>query len=445
MEPLAVVREMKIVGQSPRRWQWLVKPIRWVLFPFIRPYFQYLAEHIIDDSLLLSNLETKVDSLDVTIKKALASTTQYQDVSNRLQVVEGYLQNYLNYFDEKDYMATIKRLSEIEDMLAQIANQLELVIELPSLKEAIATIQSQANASTSLIEGISTELKTKIDDLDEIKGLITRLRGQTNRVWTDLMPLTKVNGTIMPMVSYAQNNEDVLLDRVFKGQSKGFYIDIGASLPIDHSTTYHFYKQGWSGINVEPIPHLFKRLLVERLRDINLCCAVSETNEVKTFYEVTNNLGRSSLEANIAKAVGDQEGLIEYKVPVVTLNDIFSKYSPNNEVDFLKIDVEGLERSVILGNNWGRNRPRVIVVEAINPVDHIPDWEKWEYILLENRYIFVHFDGLNRYYLREEDIDLKDRFQVPVNVLDNYISVALYEANLCLNNMHFQLTVKSDL
>lgn len=56
----------------------------------------------------------------------------------------------------------------------------------------------------------------------------------------------------MSFVSYAQNFEDVMLNRCFGKQKTGFYIDIGAAWPQVDSVTHAFYLKGWRGINVEP-------------------------------------------------------------------------------------------------------------------------------------------------------------------------------------------------
>ena len=46
-------------------------------------------------------------------------------------------------------------------------------------------------------------------------------------------------------VSYAQNFEDVILNRIFKDKESGFYIDVGAHHPIYDSVTKAFYERGW--------------------------------------------------------------------------------------------------------------------------------------------------------------------------------------------------------
>jgi hypothetical protein len=60
------------------------------------------------------------------------------------------------------------------------------------------------------------------------------------------------------MTSYAQNHEDVLLERCFRNQVEGFYIDVGAWDPVIDSVTQWFYLRGWRGINVEPTLQYFE-------------------------------------------------------------------------------------------------------------------------------------------------------------------------------------------
>ena len=51
-------------------------------------------------------------------------------------------------------------------------------------------------------------------------------------------------------VSYAQNFEDVILNRALKSVTNGFYIDIGAEDPVTDSVSLAFYNKGWRGVHV---------------------------------------------------------------------------------------------------------------------------------------------------------------------------------------------------
>ena len=89
--------------------------------------------------------------------------------------------------------------------------------------------------------------------------------------------------------------------------------------------------------------------------------------------------------------------------------------------------VEGSERDVIAGGNWARHRPLVVLVEATRPLTTTPAWEAWEPLLVEAGYRFVLFDGLNRFYVREEDADLERHFRSPANVLDDFVPYREHE------------------
>ena len=91
------------------------------------------------------------------------------------------------------------------------------------------------------------------------------------------------------MISYAQNYEDVILNRAFGGKPRGFYIDVGAWDPTVDSVTKHFYDLGWSGINVEPAAEPFRALQTERPRDLNLQVALGDCRAMGNFYEVADS------------------------------------------------------------------------------------------------------------------------------------------------------------
>ena len=61
------------------------------------------------------------------------------------------------------------------------------------------------------------------------------------------------------MESYSQFGEDKLIFDYFN-KKNGVFVEIGANDPILLSQTYLFERSGWTGILVEPLPHLAKRL-----------------------------------------------------------------------------------------------------------------------------------------------------------------------------------------
>jgi FkbM family methyltransferase len=224
------------------------------------------------------------------------------------------------------------------------------------------------------------------------------------------------------MISYAQNREDVLLDRAFPRGLKGFYVDVGAHDPTLNSVTRHFYDLGWRGINIEPAGEPFQKLVQARPRDVNLNLGVAETEGTLKLFKSPPEAGWSTFSKELA-AHHRNAGidLEEVTVPVTTLAQICDEHVASQTIDFMSIDVEGFERQVIEGGDWKRYRPRIVVVESTEPGKTVPTHPTWEHLLVDARYLFAAFDGLNRYYVRSEDADLLPVFEAPANVFDEFV------------------------
>jgi FkbM family methyltransferase len=82
--------------------------------------------------------------------------------------------------------------------------------------------------------------------------------------------------------------------------------------------------------------------------------------------------------------------------------------------------VEGYERQVLLGADFAKVRPWILLIEAVKPMTSIPSHAAWEPLLLEAGYEFIYFDGLNRFYVAEEQSGLKRYFSVPVSICDPF-------------------------
>jgi len=169
-------------------------------------------------------------------------------------------------------------------------------------------------------------------------------------------------------VFYSQYGEDMVLLSFLDSNSieNGFYVDIGAHHPWKFSNTAYFYKHGWSGINIEASPDLMKEISKYRTRDINIPIGVA--NEVGTlkFYEFVQpafNSFDDSL-ANEKFSEGPRKLVNTREVSVRPLCDILDEHLPNGrEIDFLTIDVEGLDLEVLKSNNWEKYRPRFVLAE----------------------------------------------------------------------------------
>ena len=225
----------------------------------------------------------------------------------------------------------------------------------------------------------------------------------------------------MQMISYAQNHEDVLLRRAFPDRDAGFYLDIGAAHPVIGSVTKHFYDRGWRGVNIEPLTTYYEQHATELPRDVNLQVCLSNREGGATLYQTPDYLGWATMSAEQAAAYR-REGVavVESPVALTTLARVCEQHA-NQHIDFLKIDVEGLEREVLEGGDWKQWRPRIVVVEAVAPNTMIATHDHWEDVLIKADYVPGLFDGINRWYVRAEDRELLPALSTPVNIFDDFI------------------------
>ena len=237
----------------------------------------------------------------------------------------------------------------------------------------------------------------------------------------------------MAIVSYSQNFEDVMLARCFPGP-RGFYVDVGANDPDIDSVTRAFYERGWNGINIEPLASNFARLKKRRTRDLNLHLAAGDSDGSITFYEIGKWHGYSTTDAGIA-AQHKKDGLkiVEHRTSLRRLASVLDEHAKCKPIDFLSVDVEGTELSVLAGADLDRHRPKIILAESrmpvtVNMVDRffeVPDRaEDYAKFLAPFRYRLVYRDGLNAFFAAEEHAGLTRHFDFPPGIADRLTHAA---------------------
>jgi FkbM family methyltransferase len=168
---------------------------------------------------------------------------------------------------------------------------------------------------------------------------------------------------------FSQEGEDMVLARMFEGRERGFYVDVGAHHPQRFSNTYYFYLRGWRGINIDAAPGSMKPFEALRPGDINLEVPISDSRQVLTYYAF-NEPALNSFSAEIARArdgLGDWRIVAEHRLETRTLAEVLAEHlAPGAEIDFMSVDVEGLDHQVLKSNDWSRYRPRVVLFEDLN-------------------------------------------------------------------------------
>lgn len=187
-------------------------------------------------------------------------------------------------------------------------------------------------------------------------------------------------------------SEPELVFEFFAQKSDGFFVDVGANEPQNMSQTWLLESKGWNGILVEPLPHLAAKLRRERPRSKVVQAACGPPNHPKM---VELHEGECHMHSGLNRhAVDAQERYIAvHEVPMLALDEILEE-AGNPRLDFVSIDVEGMELEVLLGFDLARHSPRLLFVE-----DHLFHLRTHRH-LRDAGYRLVKRTGLNNWYVR---------------------------------------------
>jgi FkbM family methyltransferase len=211
--------------------------------------------------------------------------------------------------------------------------------------------------------------------------------------------------------------EDIRLWRALRHFTPGRYIDVGAWDPRIDSVSRGFYERGWRGVHFEPHPRLAARLRADRPDEPVHEVALADHEGTLRFF-LNGDDGTSTADATLARAAaGPGRSPTEVVVSVTTLARACADLA-GRDVHWMKIDVEGLEESVLRGWDATALRPWVVVIEATKPLTRLKTHAALEPLFAAADYVPAGFDGLNCYYVAREHGDLAAAVEEPVSVFD---------------------------
>jgi FkbM family methyltransferase len=187
--------------------------------------------------------------------------------------------------------------------------------------------------------------------------------------------------------SYAQDGEDVLVESLLRKRN-GFYVDVGAYHPILYSNTYSFYKRGWQGIVIDPNARIKPLYGFFRPRDRFVANGVSDKDEVRTYYAFSDGAYNTFSEVDAEERMKNPYlKFVEKKeIPCRTLASIIKEQNVTT-IDFMTIDVEGLDLMVLQSHDW-TIRPRVIAVEDNNfSVEELDKSTLYQFLVSKDYYL----------------------------------------------------------
>ena len=191
---------------------------------------------------------------------------------------------------------------------------------------------------------------------------------------------------------YSQWGEDKYINDFFKDKKKGIYFDIGCFHPLMYSNTCLLYEKGWQGVNIDINPTSIDLFNIARPNDINLCTTISDIKKVfDVFYDdpfsPINTLDKKFYENLKNKFFKERK---KTTVESMTFKEILEICNIDENIDFINIDVEGMDYQILKNIDLNQLKPRMIAIET-HDVDgsKYKDFEsivKW----MENNSFSIH-------------------------------------------------------
>lgn len=171
-------------------------------------------------------------------------------------------------------------------------------------------------------------------------------------------------------LSFSQCGEDRIVKWILEvlGIDRPRYLDVGAFDPRRLSNTFLFYALGGSGVLVEPSPSRAARIRRERPRDVCLNAGIGGTARPDAPFYVMRSAPLSTFsreEAERMVAECGEEIVEELRIPLLTPAEVLAEHFDDG-IDYLSLDVEGLEQEVLEAFDLDAHRPAVLCVETLS-------------------------------------------------------------------------------
>ena len=181
-----------------------------------------------------------------------------------------------------------------------------------------------------------------------------------------------IYGYLMPaIISYSQYGEDLMIENFFKMYKKetGVYVDIGGFHPKWLSNTYRLYKKGWAGSAVDIDNYKIRLFELVRRNCLGFIGAVApgQTSQEMTAYRfrrLWSEIDTLSIEDAKRYEKDFQIKFDPSKITTININEVLKKTTEKfGDVNFINIDIEGLDEAIIFEIDFNKYAPDLICFE----------------------------------------------------------------------------------
>ena len=184
------------------------------------------------------------------------------------------------------------------------------------------------------------------------------------------------------------------------------FIEIGS---CDFRTLRYLCNQGWEGVMVDPYQKYLDN--IENHDDLKkICVAIGPERKTTNYYKIKDDVlelseldyrGMGSIDPKTPLLLDEYKGSIDsFVVTVITFDELITITEIGTDIDFLKIDTEGMDVDIIHSIDLEKYNIKVILCEVRT------DWEDHLKDYLENNGYLVQ-------------ILYDDLFAVKLNLFEN--------------------------
>lgn len=213
----------------------------------------------------------------------------------------------------------------------------------------------KALAAGSVERSGSSECMTNDDRLEMLVRLIKGIPAERRQI-------------VLLQAAYSRSQlmQDLfVLSELGDRGGRGFFVEFGATDGVALSNSWLLEKRlGWNGILAEPGRCWHESLCRNRSCSIDKECVWSRTGEILEFDEV--GAAEFSTLSQFAKADDHWQVRTEFKryqVPTVSLVDLMRRHDAPPDPDYLSIDTEGSELTILQEFDFNRYPFKVITCE----------------------------------------------------------------------------------
>jgi len=157
-------------------------------------------------------------------------------------------------------------------------------------------------------------------------------------------------------LSHSQIYQDIFVYFFSNVKRKGFFIEIGAADGVNISNTYLLEKKFyWDGIICEPNP-------IHKLSNLINRKAILDTNIIdykdfnKKYFYMNDDTFNSSINKN-------KKFKKKIYLKTISLNFLLNKYKCPRTIDYISIDTEGNEYSILRNFNFKKYNVKIFTIE----------------------------------------------------------------------------------